>query len=96
MILFRPSIEAAIPTEGVRLTMFGWSWRHKQNSVFEKYGNTIVLVTPGRNQLWCADPSASQTVLARRKDFLQSSQITKVFSLLGMNVFTVSLKALSK
>ncbi|KAH8664527.1 cytochrome P450 [Xylariales sp. PMI_506] len=84
---FRPWLEL-IPLRAMELSTFGWSWRHKNDSRFQKYGSSFVLVTPGKNHLWCADPAVSQVVLTRRKDFIQSVQVTKLFSLLGMSVFT--------
>ncbi|KAH8668662.1 cytochrome P450 [Xylariales sp. PMI_506] len=83
-----PWVANIIPVDGIKLTIYDWTWRYKKEAIFEKYGNTFALVTPGKIQFWCADPVVSQTVLSRRKDFLQSAHITRFFAFLGSNVFT--------
>lgn len=74
-------------------TIYGWEFRDK-NALHKKIGQMFLLVTAGETELWVADPTAAQSVLTRRKDFMQSKIGTKVMETLGPNILTVSLLSL--
>lgn len=71
-----------------KTTIYGWEFRDK-NILHEKIGPMFLLVTAGETELWIADPIAASSVLARRKDFLQSKIGTKIMEVLGPNLITV-------
>ncbi|KAH8900363.1 cytochrome P450, partial [Thozetella sp. PMI_491] len=84
----RPLLEKVLPFDGIKASFPAWSYTGRKDSLFQRYANIFVLVTPGRNQVWCADPAINQIVLTRRKDFLQSKTVATLFRVLGDNVFT--------
>lgn len=49
-----------------------------------------MLVTTGQNLFVTADPAVAQTILTRRKEFIQSPISNKVLGFLGANILTVS------
>jgi hypothetical protein len=69
--------------------MVAWEFRDKKK-MHDRYGTAFMLVTPGKNELWCADPAMSQVILARRKDFIQTPMATTVMEFLGPNIISVS------
>lgn len=71
-------------------TIYGWEFRDK-NALHKRIGQMFLLVSAGETELWVADPTAAQSVLTRRKDFVQSKIGTKVMETLGPNIITVSL-----
>ncbi|TID23421.1 cytochrome P450 [Venturia nashicola] len=74
-----------------KATIYGWEFRDKNavhENMHEKYGPMFLLVSAGETELWIADPTAAQSVLMRRKDFMQSKQGIKVMEALGPNMIT--------
>lgn len=54
----------------IKVAIYGWQSRCRY-TVHARLGPVFVLVTPGRNEVWIADPEMAHEVLTRRKDFLQ-------------------------
>lgn len=52
----------------VKLTIPGWEY-HCHYSVNDQLGATYILVSPGSNTVFTADPEIAHAVLTRRKDF---------------------------
>ncbi len=61
----------------------GGSSGRSYTSPHRRHGSSFVLVTPGQNELWCADSAMAQIILARRKDFVQSPMAIKIMSFQG-------------
>ncbi len=55
----------------IKLTIPGWEYRCRY-SVNEQLGATFILVSPGSNTVFIADPEIAHAVLSRRKDFGRS------------------------
>ncbi|KAH8647943.1 cytochrome P450 [Xylariales sp. PMI_506] len=88
MRFFRLWVEAVIPLEITKLATFGWAWRLKNESRFEKYGKTFVIVTPGKNQFWCADQASNHEDWARQRRLVApqlNERISKVVWSEGMD-----------
>ena len=82
--MFQPQLEAHLPGfayDWIKLTIFGWEFRERWSSTIEKLGKSFIIVTPGRNAIWTADPQAMNDVLLRRKDFLQLELASSMFVL---------------
>lgn len=76
-----------------KTTIYGWEFRDKNAShekMHDRYGPMFLLVSAGETELWVADPTAAQSILTRRKDFVQSKMGTKIMEALGPNIITVS------
>ena len=52
--------------------IYGWEFLYK-GQVFDRLGPSFMLVMPGKNELWVADPEIAHTMLTRRNDFLTLS-----------------------
>jgi hypothetical protein len=89
----RPFLQKVLPTSFfnnfIQVTTYGWEFRDKY-ALHSKVGNVFLLVTPGEIEAWIADPEAVLAVLARRKDFVQSPIASKIMSILGPNILSVS------
>lgn len=88
----RPILARFLPEplfDRVRLSIFGWEFLDK-GAIHERVGPAFILVTAGVNELWCADPHMAQSILSRRKDFVQLPIGSKILRFLGENILTVS------
>jgi hypothetical protein len=66
-----PAMESILPRflfDRVKLTMMGWEF-HDRYEVNRRWGDKFILVTPGVNVVFVADPEVAQEVLGRRKEF---------------------------
>ncbi|KAI0974683.1 cytochrome P450 [Xylaria arbuscula] len=52
-------------------------------------GDAFILVTPGRNWLYVADPEALMDIFRRRTDFPRCLELTEVINVFGPNISTV-------
>lgn len=86
----RPYLKKIIPTDGLEVSVFGWQFRTRRDSPHSRQGRVFTLVTPGENEIWCADPAMAQVILTRRKDFLQSPMAALIMRFQGENILTVS------
>ncbi len=86
----RPYLKKIFRNDGFEVSVFGWQIRNRHDSLHQRHGNAFMLVTPGDNELWCADPAMSQVILSRRKDFVQSPMVSKIVSFQGGNILVVS------
>ncbi|KAE9993167.1 hypothetical protein EG327_006166 [Venturia inaequalis] len=74
-----------------KITIYGWEFRDKNGSnekMHDRYGPMFLLVSAGETELWVADPTAAQSILTKRKDFVQSKMGTKIMEALGPNIIT--------
>ncbi|KAH8879356.1 cytochrome P450 [Thozetella sp. PMI_491] len=76
------------PTDGMEVSIFGWQFRTKHDSMHQRYGSAFILVTPGSNELWAGDAAMAQVVLARRKDFVTAPMTKAVMNFQGENILT--------
>lgn len=53
-------------------------------------GDVFMMVTPGRNWLYIADPDALMDMFRRRSEFPQCIELTEVLNVFGTNLGTVS------
>ncbi|OAQ85151.1 cytochrome p450 domain-containing protein [Purpureocillium lilacinum] len=86
----RPILARFLPEplfDRVRLSIFGWEFLDK-GAIHERVGPAFILVTAGVNELWCADPHMAQSILSRRKDFVQLPIGSKILCFLGENILT--------
>ena len=64
----------------------GWTWEH-QHSIYKYLGtDTFMVVTPGGNLLWTADPQVIRQMTARRNDFPKPIKMYRLIDLYGRNV----------
>lgn len=73
----------------LKLATFGWEF-HVKWAIHGRLGSIFILVTPGLNQVWIADPEAAIDVLARRNDFVKQPAAKQMLSFMGPNVVSVS------
>ena len=69
----RPLLPRWLPAnlrDRITVTTYGWEFAARYK-IHSKFGQSFVIVTPGRNELWTADPDLATAILARRKDFHQ-------------------------
>ncbi|WYZ37721.1 hypothetical protein EsH8_II_001227 [Colletotrichum jinshuiense] len=88
----RPLIKRLLPASvfaSVNLSIFGWEFQDK-TAVHDRVGPSFMLVTTGQNLFITADPAVAQTILTRRKEFIQSPISNKVLGFLGANILTVN------
>ncbi|PVI01600.1 cytochrome P450, partial [Periconia macrospinosa] len=86
----RPVLQAILPAslfDIFELTTHGWQFRDK-TAIHDRLGLNFIIVSPGVNQLICADPAVAQTILARRKDFAHQAVSLKAMGFLGKNIIT--------
>jgi len=72
-VAFRSTLARFLPAfiyNRVKPAIYGWEFLYR-NEVFERLGSSFILVTPGKNELWVADPETAHPILIRRNDFLQ-------------------------
>lgn len=71
---FQPQLKRWLPKpiwDYFSVIVTGWEF-HEKWKIFERVGATsFIIVTPGGNEIWTADPAMASQVLLRRKDFLQ-------------------------
>ncbi|KAK0634548.1 cytochrome P450 [Bombardia bombarda] len=83
----RPILETLLPFPGVVVSIVGWEVRDKYR-IHERYGPAFILVSPDKNELWCADPDMTQSILSRRRDFPQLPMTITIMSAFGTNMLT--------
>ena len=54
----------------VKTAIYGWEFQYKYEP-FARVGPSFILVTPGKNELWVADPGVANAIMTRRNDFVQ-------------------------
>ena len=53
-----------------RCSYMGWQFQDKQ-ALHRELGDAFILVTPGMNDLYVANPETAYSILGRRKDFIK-------------------------
>jgi cytochrome P450 len=79
-----------IPFGTGRFTRFyapGWA-SNDRHKVHTELGNAFVLVSPGGNRLYIADPQVAKEILKQRKRFPRDLHMMQMLSVFGKNVFT--------
>jgi hypothetical protein len=87
----RPILERFTPApfnDAVKVSIHGWEFRQK-TAVHARVGPAFILVTTGLNRLFCADAEMADTILTRRKEFVQFPLTKTVMKVLGENVMCV-------
>lgn len=70
-VKFRPILAQCLPSlvyDHLIPAIYGWEFWDR-NRLFDRLGSSFILVTPGRNTLWVADPETAHSILTRRNDF---------------------------
>lgn len=81
--LVRPRIQPLLRLLPNNLIQFAiisnptWSFRDKA-AVHQRLGPALVLVCPGINHIWVADPDAVTTILTKRKEFPKPNLYSKL------------------
>lgn len=63
---------------------------HERYRTHHELGDVFIMVTPGRNWLYVADPDIITEIFRRRTDFPQCIQLTEILNVFGRNLGTVS------
>ena len=72
-VTLRPVLARCLPSflyDRIIPTIYGWEF-HYRNQVFDRLGLSFMLVTPGGNELWVADPEIAHVILTRPNAFIQ-------------------------
>lgn len=72
-VALRPYLSKILPTfayDRIKASIYGWEFLYRYEP-FAKLGSSFILVTPGKNELWVADPETANSILARRTEFHQ-------------------------
>lgn len=91
-VYLRTTFDKWLPTavnQRLKLATFGWEF-HVKWAIHGKLGSIFILVTPGLNQVWIADPEAAIDVLARYKEFVKQPAAKKMLGFMGPNIVSVS------
>ena len=81
--LFQPRIQPflrLLPDSLIQFAIISnptWSFRDKA-AVHQRLGPALVLVCPGINHIWVADPDAATTILTKRKEFPKPNLYSKL------------------
>ena len=70
----RPLLSRCLPSPAynrIKAAIYGWEFLYRYE-MFAWLGPSFILVTPGKNEFWTADPEMASAILTRRNDFLQS------------------------
>lgn len=59
----------------LRILRPNWPFLEK-HAIFKEYGDVFTIVTPGRCELFIADPKAAKQILMRKKDFPKPLDLT--------------------
>jgi cytochrome P450 len=65
----------------------GWA-SNDRHRVHTELGNAFILVSPGGNRLYIADPDVAKEILKQRKNFPRDLRMMQMLSVFGKNVFT--------
>ncbi|KAF2449023.1 cytochrome P450 [Karstenula rhodostoma CBS 690.94] len=79
-----------VPFGSGRFTRFyspGWA-SNDRHKVHTELGNIFILVSPGGNRLYIADPHVAKEILKQRKGFPRDLRMMQMLSVFGKNVFT--------
>lgn len=66
-----------------------WEMQDRCRSHYEM-GDVFMMVTPGRNWLYVANPDALMDMFRRRSEFPQCTELTEMLNVFGTNLGTVS------
>lgn len=64
---------------------------HDRYETHHEVGDVFIMVIPGRNWLYIADPDLIMEVFRRRTDFPQCIELTEILNVFGRNLGTVRL-----
>jgi cytochrome P450 len=70
----------------------GWTF-YPRFSVHAKYGQAFTIVSPGTNEVYMAEPTATEDILRRRNDFIKDPDVYGMLDFYGPNLDTVNGKA---
>ncbi|KIW22481.1 uncharacterized protein PV07_12365 [Cladophialophora immunda] len=67
----------------------GWTF-YQRYSVHAKYGEAFTIVSPGTNEIYIAEPSATEDIMRRRNDFIKDPAMYGMLNIYGPNLDTVN------
>ncbi|KIW93477.1 uncharacterized protein Z519_06082 [Cladophialophora bantiana CBS 173.52] len=67
----------------------GWTF-YQRYSVHAKYGEAFTIVSPGTNEIYLADPAATEDIMRRRNDFIKDPAMYGMLNIYGPNLDTVN------
>ncbi len=67
----------------------GWTY-YPKFSVHAKNGEAFIIVTPGTNEIYLAEPTATDDVMRRRNDFIKDPAVYGMLDFYGPNLDTVN------
>ncbi len=79
----RPILSNFLPAaiwESMRKSVYGWEYADRYVT-HKRLGQSFMLVTPGKNELWVAEPELANAILVQRKDFHQSELTARMWCL---------------
>jgi hypothetical protein len=92
-IVFGPILSKAAAITGwagLKASLFAWEFADKYR-MHERYGQAFVVVSPGENHIWCADPELTHFALTNKSRTLEREFVSRnILGLVGKNLMTVS------
>lgn len=82
-VTFRTLLAQYLPSfayDHVKAGIYGWEFICRYE-LFARIGSSFILVTPGKNELWVADPEVTHSILMGKNDFFQLDVATRKPSL---------------
>ncbi|KIX96201.1 uncharacterized protein Z520_07979 [Fonsecaea multimorphosa CBS 102226] len=67
----------------------GWTFNYGY-SVHARYGEAFTIVSSGTNEIYIADPSATEDIMRRRNDFIKDPAMYGMLDIYGPNLDTVN------
>lgn len=67
----------------------GWTY-YPKFSVHAKHGEAFTIVSPGTNEIYMAEPTATDDILRRRNDFIKDPNVYGMLDFYGPNLDTVN------
>ncbi|KIW62438.1 hypothetical protein PV04_10611 [Phialophora macrospora] len=67
----------------------GWTF-YPRFSVHAKYGQAFTIVSPGTNEIYMAEPTATEDIMRRRNDFIKDPDVYGMLDFYGPNLDTVN------
>ena len=87
----QPYLQKYLPSawyEHIDVATYGYEFRHARNSLHDKYGDAIILVTSGPMELSTSDPELAAEVLKRLKEFPPTKQTGVIMNMFGPTLLT--------
>ncbi|KAK3175927.1 hypothetical protein OEA41_007249 [Lepraria neglecta] len=89
-VTLRPVLSFYLPKavyDRIQPAIYGWEFLARY-TVFDRLGPTFILVTPGKNELYVAEPEIAHSILMRRNDFAHLPLADRIIGIFGPNLIT--------